>query len=127
MSSGFPLTRSQILSKQVCRPCSPKIWNAAELYTFIEKAVSAKPEEDLNWEADYEDRAKRALPTTVTPERGHAKKLFAQNRSPPLERLVLARKALIQRTFPGAFPVILRTKNSISDNETFTTTDSTNI
>ena len=38
-----------------------------------------------------------------------------------------SRKALIQRTFPGAIPVILRTQNSISDNETFTTTDSTNI
>ena len=65
VSIGFPLTRSQNLSKRVCGPCGPKIRNAAELSNFIEKAVSAKPEEDFNREADFKDRAKRGLPTTV--------------------------------------------------------------
>ena len=46
----------------------PKIWNTAELFNFIEKAVFAKAGEHLNREAGCKD-----LPTTVTPERSHAK------------------------------------------------------
>ena len=64
------------LSKRVCRLCGPKIRYAAELYNFIEKAVSAKAQVDLNREADCEDRTKRALPATVRPEQSHAKILL---------------------------------------------------
>ena len=53
------------LIERVCRSCGPKIRNAAELYNFIEKAVSAKAEEDLNREAGSEDQTKRALPMAV--------------------------------------------------------------
>ena len=49
-SIGLPLSRNQNLHKRVCRPCGPKIRNAAELYNFIENAVSAKAEKDLNRE-----------------------------------------------------------------------------
>ena len=50
------------LLERVCRPCGLKIRNAAQLYSFIEKAVSSTIfEEDLHWEA-VEDRRKRQLP-----------------------------------------------------------------
>ena len=39
-SIGLRLTRNENLSEQVCRPCARKIRNAAQLYSFIEKAVS---------------------------------------------------------------------------------------
>ena len=39
-SIGFRLARNENLSERVCRPCGRKIRNAAELYSFIEKAVS---------------------------------------------------------------------------------------
>ena len=70
-SIGLPLSRKESLSERVCRHCGRKIRNAAELYRFLEKAVSAEADEDLNREAD---RSKRQLPTTVTPERSQAKK-----------------------------------------------------
>ena len=51
-----------------------QIITAAELYSFIEKAVSNTiVEEDLDWEA-VEDRSKRQLPTTITPQRSDVKK-----------------------------------------------------
>ena len=48
-SFGLRLTRNENLSERVCRPCARKIRNAAQLYSFIEKAVSnANVEEDLH-------------------------------------------------------------------------------
>ena len=76
-SIGFPLTRDENLSERVCRSCGCKIRNAAELYSFIEQAVCSTrvTDEDLNCK-DSEDRCKRQLPTTVTPERIDTKKLI---------------------------------------------------
>lgn len=76
-SIGFPLTRDQTLSDRVCRSCGRKIRNAAELYSFIEQAVCSTrvADEDLN-SKDSEDRCKRQLPTTVTPERSKTKKVL---------------------------------------------------
>ena len=46
---GLRLTRNENLSERVCRPCGRKIRNAAELYSFIEKAVSnTNVEDDLH-------------------------------------------------------------------------------
>ena len=68
-SIGLRLTRNENLSERVCRPCARKIRNAAQLYSFIEKAASNTiVEEDFHWEA-VEDRSKRQLPSTITPER----------------------------------------------------------
>ena len=78
-SIGLPLSRNQNLSERVCRPCGRKIRNAAELYSFVEKALLA--DVDLNGEAGCEDRRKRHLPTTVTPERSHAKKTTQRQRT----------------------------------------------
>ena len=39
-SIGLRLTRNENLSEQVCRSCGRKIRNAAQLYSFIKKAVS---------------------------------------------------------------------------------------
>ena len=62
------------LSQRVCRPCCRKTRNAAQLYSFIERAVSNTiVEEDLHWEA-VEDRSKRELLTTITPERSDVRK-----------------------------------------------------
>ena len=73
-SIGLRLTRNENLSERVCRPCARKIRNAAQLYSFIEKGVSnTVVEEDLHWEA-VEDRSKRQLPTTITPERSDVRK-----------------------------------------------------
>ena len=48
-SIGLRLTRNENLSERVCRPCARKIRNAAQLYSFIEKAVSNTiVEEDLH-------------------------------------------------------------------------------
>ena len=48
-SIGLQLTRNENLSERVCRPCARKIRNAAQLYSFIEKAVSNTiVEEDLH-------------------------------------------------------------------------------
>ena len=48
-SIGLRLTRNENLSERVCRPCARKIRNAAQLYSFIEKAVSNTiVEEDLD-------------------------------------------------------------------------------
>ena len=76
-SIGFPLTRDENLSERVCRSCGRKIRNAAELYSFIEQAVCSTriTDEDLNCK-DTEDRCKRQLRTTVTPERIDTKKLI---------------------------------------------------
>ena len=68
-SIGLRLTRNENLSERVCRPCARKIRNAAQLYSFIEKAVSNTiVDEDLHQEA-VEDRSKRQLSTAITPER----------------------------------------------------------
>ena len=73
-SIGFPPKRDENFSERVYRPCGRKIRNAAELYSFIVQAVcSTRVYEDLNWK-DSEDRCKRQLPTTVTPERMNTKK-----------------------------------------------------
>ena len=76
-SIGFPLMRDENLSERFCRSCGRKIRNAAELYSFIEQAVCSTrvANEDLNCK-DSEDRCKRQLPTTVTPERIDTKKLI---------------------------------------------------
>ena len=51
-----------------------QIRNTAQLYSFIEKAASNTfVQEDLHWEA-VEDRSKRQLPTTITPERSDVRK-----------------------------------------------------
>ena len=48
-SIGLRLTRNENLSERVCRPCARKIRNAAQLYSFIVKAVSKTiVEEDLH-------------------------------------------------------------------------------
>lgn len=65
---GLPVTKNPNLSERVCIPCSRKIRNAAELYRFVEKAISAT--EDVS----CENRNKRLLPTTITPERIKGKK-----------------------------------------------------
>ena len=73
-SIGLWLTRNENLSEQVCRSCGRKIRNAAQLYSFIEKAVSNTiVDEVLHWEA-VEDRSKRQLPTAITPERSDVRK-----------------------------------------------------
>ena len=73
-SIGLRLTRNENLSERVCRPCGRKIRNAAQLYSFIEKAVSNTiVEVDLHWEA-VEGRSKRQLPTTITAERSDVRK-----------------------------------------------------
>ena len=38
---GLPVTKNPNLSGRVCIPCSRKIRNAAELYRFVEEAISA--------------------------------------------------------------------------------------
>ena len=65
------------LSERVCRSCGRKIRNAAELYSFIEQAVCSTrvTDENLNCK-DSEDRCKRQLRITVTPERIDTKKLI---------------------------------------------------
>ena len=73
-SIGFSLTRNETLSERVCRPCGRKLRNAAELYSFIEKAVSVEADEDANCADVAVDRSKRQLPTTITPERSKGKK-----------------------------------------------------
>ena len=65
---GLSVTKNPNLSERVCIPCSRKIRNAAELYRFVEEAISAT--EDVN----CENRKKRLLPTTITPERIKGKK-----------------------------------------------------
>ena len=65
---GLSVTKNPNLSERVCIPCSRKIRNAAELYRFVEEATSAT--EDVN----CENRKKRLLPTTITPERIKGKK-----------------------------------------------------
>ena len=53
--------------------CS-QIRNTAQLYSFIEKAVSNTiVQEDLHWET-VEDRSKRQLPTAIMPERSDVRK-----------------------------------------------------
>ena len=70
----FPLPRDENLSERVCRSCDHKIRNGAELHNFIEQALcSTRVDEDLNCK-DLEDRCKRQLPTTITPERSNTKK-----------------------------------------------------
>ena len=62
------------MSERVCRPCARKIRNTAQLYSFIEKAVSNTiVQEDLHWET-VEDRSKRQLPTAIMPERSDVRK-----------------------------------------------------
>lgn len=65
---GLPVTKNPNLSERVFIPCSQKIRNAAELYRFVEEAISAT--EDVS----CENRNKRLLPTTITPERIKGKK-----------------------------------------------------
>ena len=73
----FPLTRDENLSERVCRSCGRKIRNAAELHSFIEQVLCSKRvDEDLNCK-DSEDRCKRQLPNTITPERSNTKKQTA--------------------------------------------------
>ena len=38
---GLPVSKNPNLSERVCIPCSRKIRNAAELYRFVEEAISA--------------------------------------------------------------------------------------
>ena len=52
------------LSERVCRPCGHKIRNAAELYSFIEKAVSTEEDKDVKQKTalhDYHARKKRSI------------------------------------------------------------------
>ena len=65
---GLSVTQNPNLSERVCIPFSCKIRNAAELYRFVEEAITAT--EDVS----SEDRNKRLLPTTNTPERIKGKK-----------------------------------------------------
>ena len=62
------VTKNPNLSERVCIPCSCKIRNAAEVYRFVEEAISAT--EDLS----CENRNKRPLLPTITPEGIKAKK-----------------------------------------------------
>ena len=64
---GLSVTKNPNLSGRVCMPCSHKIRNAAELYRFVEEAISAT--EDVS----CENRNKRRLPTTSTAERNQGK------------------------------------------------------
>ena len=65
---GLSVTKNPNLSERVCIPCSHKIRNAAELYRFVEEAISAT--EDVS----CDNRNKSLLPTTITPERIKGKK-----------------------------------------------------
>ena len=65
---GLSVTKNPNLSELVCIPYSRKIRNAAELYRFVEEAISAT--EDVS----CKNRNKRLLPTTITPERIKGKK-----------------------------------------------------
>ena len=65
---GLSVTKNPNLSGRVGIPCSHKIRNAAELYRFVEEAISAT--EDVN----CENRNKRLLLTTITAERIKGKK-----------------------------------------------------
>ena len=65
---GLSVTKNPNLSGRVCIPCSHKIRNAAELYRFVEEAISAT--EDVS----CENRNKRLLLTTITAERIKGKK-----------------------------------------------------
>ena len=70
------------MSERVCRPCGRKIRNGAELYSFIEKAVSnTNVEEDLHYEA-MEDRQ---LLTTIKPERSDIRKKRLESDGEQLE------------------------------------------
>ena len=60
-SIGLRLTRNENLSERVCRPCARKIRNAAQLYSFIVRAVS-------------NTIVKRQLPTTIPPQRSDVRK-----------------------------------------------------
>lgn len=119
-SIGLPLSRNQNLSERVCRPCGRKIRNAAELYSFVEKALLA--DEDLNGEAGCEDRSKRQLPTTVTPERSHAKKQLNDSEQNAVQTVqagkASSRKALFTENFAGSNS---QNTESISDIDTFST------
>ena len=65
---GLSVTKNPNLSGRVCIPCSHKIRNEAELYRFVEEAISAT--EDVS----CENRNKRLLLTTITAERIKGKK-----------------------------------------------------
>ena len=76
----------------------PEIRNAAE------NALSAKAEEDLRREAaGCKDQTKRALPTTVTPERSHAKILHNDSKQITVGK-PSSRKALISLNFSRRNP-----------------------
>ena len=65
---GLSVTKNPNLSERVCIPCSNNIRNAAELYRFVEEAISAT--EDVS----CDNRNKSLLPTTITPLRIKGKK-----------------------------------------------------
>ena len=92
-SIGFPLKETKTFQSGSVRSCGRKIRNAAELYSFIEQAVCSTrvADEDLNCK-DWENRCKRTLPTTVTPERSNTKKMIigtdGNDKQKVLERLI---------------------------------------
>ena len=88
---------TKTFSDRVCRPCARKLRNGAQLYSFIEKAVTNTIiEEDLHREA-VEDRSKRQLPTIITPEISDLRKKRLASDGEQLkdpERLILERPCL---------------------------------
>ena len=94
-SIGLPVSLNQNLWKRVSRHSGPQIENAAELYNFIEKAVSAKAEAGKR--AAKTDLTKRALLTTVTPEQSNSKILL--NDSKQITGSLLSRKVMISEDF----------------------------
>ena len=107
--------RDENLSERVCRSCGRKIRNAAELYSFIEQAVCSTrvTNEGLNCK-DSEDRYKRQLPTTVTPERIDTKKLIIGTdgkHNQKSTRKVHSKKALLSESLQN----ILLISCSVSD------------
>ena len=93
-SIGLPLSRNQSLSKRVCRPCGPKILNTAELFKQGSRLRKIKPNERFLQLSRRNQATQKYCSTTVN----------------------------FLRAFPGLILVILRTQNSISNNETATTT-----
>ena len=94
-SIGFKLYRSETLSDRVCKPCGRKIRNAAELYKFVKSAVSSTTSQNqIDLESNVSnERSKRQLPSTVTPDRNEQKKLNKLERNPKSSR-----KSLFQQT-----------------------------
>ena len=93
-SIGFKLNRGETSSDRVCKPCGRKIRNAVELYNFLKEAVAETTEKEQI--SENNERRKRQLSTTITPDRNEIKK--SQSRERAKSRTRKSRKSLFLET-----------------------------